>query len=98
MLLLLIVGTPCFACLALYLNLRVHLAPWYAPALSLSWTIQNLFTGLAAGYTFAALGARLFLPFGLIPLFLAAFRFADDCEGGRPLLDRASSEEPRESP
>ena len=47
----------------------------HAEAFSLTWVLQLIFTELFALYQFAALGLRLYLPFGFIALFAASFWF-----------------------
>ena len=59
-----------------YLQFRSYYAQWHAPSLSHVWFLQTLFTGASAGYQFAVLGSRFYLPFGLIALFGASYLLA----------------------
>ncbi|MBZ5758170.1 hypothetical protein LAV84_03915 [Rhizobium sp. VS19-DR104.2] len=76
----------CLLCLALAtmsmtaflfaLDYRVFYSRWHAPAGSLIWMFQFVFTGASAVYQFGVLGSRLFLPLGLIWLPTASYYLA----------------------
>lgn len=51
---------------------RIYYAQWHEPFPSVVWAFQFVFTGAAAVYQFAVLGARMFFPAGLIALFLVS--------------------------
>lgn len=54
---------------ALYaLQYRTYYAQWHAPAFTLTWDFQFVFTSLVAFYQFAVLGVRLFFPLGFAAL------------------------------
>ncbi|MDR7031927.1 hypothetical protein [Mesorhizobium sp. BE184] len=57
------------------LQYRVYYAEWHAPAFSVIWIYQLVFTTLAALYQFAVLGLRFFFPVAFIALFLASAWF-----------------------
>lgn len=52
---------------------RHYYAQWHAPAFTVMWTFQLVFTGLVALYQFAVLGVRLLFPLGLAALFAVSF-------------------------
>ena len=58
------------------LDYRSYYTEWHAPAFSVTWAFQFVFTVAGALYQFAVLGLRLYLPFGLLALFAAALWFA----------------------
>lgn len=74
-LILLVVGTAGGAAYFMSLEFRVKLADFLPPLFSLHWFEEASFNGAAVAYTFTVLGLPLFLPFGLVPLFAAAFAF-----------------------
>lgn len=57
------------------LQYRVYYSEWHAPAFSVIWIYQLVFTTLAALYQFAVLGMRFFFPVAFIALFLASAWF-----------------------
>ena len=83
MVLLLALGTAAFSALFFFIQTRAYYAPYYPAELTTEWLYHFAFTGAIAAYQFAVLGLRYFLPFGLIPLFAAAFLFV--AEGRRRL-------------
>lgn len=58
------------------LQYRSYYAEWHAPAFSLTWTFQLVFTMLTALYQFVVLGIRLYFPLGFIALAAASIWFA----------------------
>ncbi len=58
------------------LQYRSYYAEWHAPAFTLTWAFQFVFTGLVAAYQFAVLGVRMYFPLGFIALIAAALWFA----------------------
>lgn len=62
---------------ALYaLQYRSYYAEWHAPAFTVTWAIQFLFTTAVAFYQFAVLGIRLYFPVGFLALAVAGLWFA----------------------
>ena len=59
-----------------YLQFRSYYAHWHGAAFSHLWFLQTFFTGASAGYQFAVLGSRFYLPFGLLALFGASYLLA----------------------
>lgn len=57
------------------LQYRVYYSEWHAPAFSVIWIYQLVFTTLAALYQFAVLGLRFFFPVAFIALFVASAWF-----------------------
>lgn len=55
---------------------RHYYAQWHAPAFTVMWTFQFVFTGLVALYQFAVLGVRLLFPLGLAALFAVSLLLA----------------------
>lgn len=54
------------------MHYRVYYSQWHDPFPSVVWAFQFVFTGAAAVYQFAVLGARMFFPAGLLALFLVS--------------------------
>lgn len=75
-----------FACLAgatvgltsglFALQYRSYYAEWHAPAFTLTWGLQLVFTTVVALYQFVVLGIRLYFPLGFVALFAASVWFA----------------------
>ena len=64
------IGTLSVTAFLFALDYRDFYARWHAPFGSAVWMFQFAFTSASAGYQFAILGSRLFLPLGL-PFLLA---------------------------
>jgi hypothetical protein len=58
------------------LQYRLYYAEWHAPAFSIIWVFQLVFTAAASLVQFAVLGIRLYFPIGFIALFAASLWFA----------------------
>jgi hypothetical protein len=58
------------------LQYRSYYAEWHAPAFTLTWAFQFVFTMLVALYQFVVLGIRLYFPLGFAALFAASVWFA----------------------
>ncbi|WP_051370718.1 hypothetical protein [Mesorhizobium loti] len=58
------------------LQYRSYYAEWHAPALTLEWGFQFVFTMAVAFYQFVVLGIRLYVPLGFVALFAAGLWFA----------------------
>lgn len=58
------------------LQYRSYYAEWHAPAFTLTWAFEFVFTILTALYQFVVLGVRLYFPFGLAALVAASIWFA----------------------
>lgn len=58
------------------LQYRSYYSEWHAPAFTLTWAFQFVFTMLTALYQFVVLGIRLYFPLGFIALALASVWFA----------------------
>ena len=58
------------------LQYRSYYSEWHAPAFSLTWAFQFVFTMLTALYQFVVLGIRLYFPVGFVALALASVWFA----------------------
>ncbi|MFD2057580.1 hypothetical protein ACFSQT_32200 [Mesorhizobium calcicola] len=58
------------------LQYRSYYAEWHAPAFTLTWGFQLVFTTLVALYQFIVLGIRLYFPLGFVALFAASVWFA----------------------
>lgn len=58
------------------LQYRSYYAEWHAPAFTLEWGFQLVFTMAVAFYQFVALGIRLYFPLGFVALFAAGLWFA----------------------
>ena len=57
------------------LQYRSYYAEWHAPAFTLTWGFQLVFTALVALYQFVVLGIRLYFPLGFVALFAASVWF-----------------------
>ena len=57
------------------LQYRSYYAEWHAPAFTLTWGFQLVFTTLVALYQFVVLGIRLYFPLGFVALFAASVWF-----------------------
>ncbi|WP_292323743.1 hypothetical protein [Mesorhizobium sp.] len=53
-----------------------YYAEWHAPAFTLTWAFEFVFTIITALYQFVVLGVRLYFPFGLAALVAASIWFA----------------------
>lgn len=58
------------------LQYRSYYAEWHAPAFTLTWGFQLVFTMAVASYQFVVLGIRLYFPLGFVALFAASLWFA----------------------
>ncbi|MER9231786.1 hypothetical protein NKI56_06730 [Mesorhizobium sp. M0622] len=58
------------------LQYRSYYVQWHAPALTITWALQFVFTMLTALYQFVVLGIRLYFPLGFIALAVASVWFA----------------------
>jgi hypothetical protein len=58
------------------LQYRSYYAEWHAPALTLTWAFEFVFTLLTALYQFLALGVRLYFPAGFAALIGVSIWFA----------------------
>ena len=58
------------------LQYRSYYAEWHAPAFTLEWGFQLVFTMAVALYQFVVLGIRLYVPLGFVALFAAGLWFA----------------------
>jgi hypothetical protein len=58
------------------LQYRSYYAEWHAPAFTLTWAFEFVFTVLTALYQFAVLGVRLYFPLGFAALVAASVWFA----------------------
>lgn len=58
------------------LQYRSYYGQWHAPALTITWAFQFVFTMVTALYQFVVLGIRLYFPLGFIALFAASIWFA----------------------
>lgn len=55
---------------------RSYYATWHAPAFTITWTFQQVFTTLGALGQFAVLGLRLYFPLGFAALVAAGVLFS----------------------
>jgi hypothetical protein len=69
-------GTVLMTAFLFAMDYRLFYARWHAPAGSLTWVFQFLFTSASAVYQFSVLGLRLFLPLGLACLLATSFALA----------------------
>jgi hypothetical protein len=69
---LLAAGTLCLTAFFFALDYRSFYAQWHAPALSMDWTLQFLFTSASAGFQFLVIGLPYYLPFGPLLVLVAA--------------------------
>ncbi|MER9546116.1 hypothetical protein NKI72_29415 [Mesorhizobium sp. M0437] len=58
------------------LQYRSYYVQWHAPAFTITWIFQFVFTMLAALYQFVVLGIRLYFPLGFVALAVASVWFA----------------------
>ncbi|MER9074725.1 hypothetical protein NKH80_18225 [Mesorhizobium sp. M0904] len=58
------------------LQYRSYYVQWHAPAFTITWVFQFVFTMLTALYQFVVLGIRLYFPLGFIALAVASVWFA----------------------
>ncbi|RUT94918.1 hypothetical protein EOD23_33605 [Mesorhizobium sp. USDA-HM6] len=58
------------------LQYRSYYAEWHAPAFTLTWAFELVFTALTALYQFVVLGVRLYFPLGFAALAAASIWFA----------------------
>ncbi|WP_430709395.1 hypothetical protein [Mesorhizobium captivum] len=58
------------------LQYRSYYAEWHAPAFTLTWAFELVFTALTALYQFVVLGVRLYFPLGFLALAVASIWFA----------------------
>jgi hypothetical protein len=72
----LLVFTVAFTAGVFSLQYRFYYAEWHAPAFSVTWAFQFVFTGAGALVQFAVLGLRLYFPIGFVALFAASLWFA----------------------
>ncbi|MGB3538939.1 MAG: hypothetical protein WBA42_12330 [Mesorhizobium sp.] len=72
----LLVFTVAFTSGVFSLQYRFYYAEWHAPAFSVTWAFQFVFTVAGALVQFAVLGLRLYFPIGFVALFVASLWFA----------------------
>lgn len=72
----LLICTVAFTSGLFSLQYRLYYAEWHAPAFSVIWAFQFVFTVAGALVQFAVLGLRLYFPIGFIALFAASLWFA----------------------
>ncbi|WP_189510843.1 MULTISPECIES: hypothetical protein [unclassified Mesorhizobium] len=58
------------------LQYRSYYAEWHAPAFTLTWAFEFVFTVLTALYQFVVLGVRLYFPLGFAALVATSIWFA----------------------
>ncbi|MER8591357.1 hypothetical protein NKH33_07110 [Mesorhizobium sp. M1182] len=58
------------------LQYRSYYVQWHAPAFTITWIFQFVFTMLTALYQFVVLGIRLYFPLGFVALAVASVWFA----------------------
>lgn len=58
------------------LQYRSYYAEWHAPAFTLTWAFEYVFTVMTALYQFVVLGVRLYFPLGFLALAVASIWFA----------------------
>ncbi|TGQ48119.1 hypothetical protein EN859_002020 [Mesorhizobium sp. M00.F.Ca.ET.216.01.1.1] len=58
------------------LQYRSYYAGWHAPALTITWAFEFVYTVATAFYQFVVLGIRLYFPLGFIALAVASVWFA----------------------
>jgi hypothetical protein len=58
------------------MDYRIFYSRWHAPAGSLIWFFQLIFTGASSVYQFAVLGLPLFFPLGFLCLLATSFILA----------------------
>ena len=72
----LLVATLAFTGGLFALQYRSYYAEWHAPAFTLQWAFELVFTMLTALYQFVVLGIRLYFPLGFAALALISIWFA----------------------
>ena len=72
----LLAATLAFTGALFALQYRSYYAEWHAPAFTLTWAFEYVFTMLTALYQFVVLGIRLYFPLGFIALTAASIWFA----------------------
>ncbi|TIX38504.1 MAG: hypothetical protein E5V40_19240, partial [Mesorhizobium sp.] len=72
----LLVATLAFTGGLFALQYRSYYAEWHAPAFTIRWAFELVFTMLTALYQFVVLGIRLYFPLGFIALVAAGIWFA----------------------
>jgi len=72
----LLAATLAFTGALFALQYRSYYAEWHAPAFTLTWAFEFVFTMLTALYQFVVLGIRLYFPLGFIALTAASIWFA----------------------
>ena len=86
MTLLLVVLTAGFSAFFYFLQYQAYFSAFHAGIFTAYGVVQLLFTGASAAFQFAVFGLRLFLPAGLLVVFIAAFLHARqqdrDCHPG----------------
>jgi len=74
--LVLTVGTVLMTAFLFAMDYRIFYSRWHSPFGSVIWTFQFVFTGASAVYQFLVLGLGLFLPLGLVCLFVTSLALA----------------------
>ncbi|SDU22862.1 hypothetical protein [Stappia sp. ES.058] len=69
-------GTAGLTAFFFFLQLRGYYADWHTHELSYRMFWEQVFTGATTAYIFGVMGARVLLPFMLLPLFAASWYFA----------------------
>jgi len=72
----LLAATLAFTGALFALQYRSYYAEWHAPAFTLTWAFEFVFTMLTALYQFVVLGIRLYFPLGFMALTAASVWFA----------------------
>lgn len=72
----LLAATLAFTGALFALQYRSYYAEWHAPAFTIRWAFEFVFTVLTALYQFVVLGVRLYFPSGFIGLAAASIWFA----------------------
>ncbi|UVK41633.1 hypothetical protein LHFGNBLO_004219 [Mesorhizobium sp. AR10] len=72
----LLVATIAFTGGLFALQYRSYYAEWHAPAFTITWVFEFVYTSLTALYQFVVLGIRLYFPLGFIALAVASVWFA----------------------
>lgn len=72
----LLAATLAFTGALFALQYRSYYAEWHAPAFTITWAFELVFTGLTALYQFVVLGIRLYFPLGFAALAVASVWFA----------------------
>jgi hypothetical protein len=69
-------GTILMTAFLFAMDYRIFYSRWHAPAGSLIWFFQLVFTGASSVYQFAVLGLPLFFPLGFVCLLATSFALA----------------------